>query len=122
MPSQPAKAPVAPDRRRRRHPRYRTNFPVVLTLFTNGEYQHLDAHCRDLSQAGMGVLLATELTLGEVASLAFTLPDTEAKWEVRSVIRHRRGYHYGCEFLSLTLQQLEMLRTYLQGLDRADND
>jgi hypothetical protein len=123
MTSQPGKAPsIAPERRRRRHPRYRSNFPVVLTLFAEGEYQHLDAHCRDLSQAGIGILLAAELVLGEVVTLSFTLPDRPEKWEVRTVIRHRRGYHYGCEFLALAAQQRDLLLQFVQGLERADED
>src|SRR5262249_12382049 len=95
-PSQPA-----PDRLRRRHARYRTNFPVAVELLISDSYQQLTGHCRDLSEAGMGILLAADLKSGEVASLAFSLPDS-VLWEIRSVVRHRRGYQYGFEFLSLT--------------------
>ena len=59
------------ERRQRRFPRYRSEFPVTLTLFSGEEHQSLAAHCRDLSAAGIGVLLAAELALGEVVGLAF---------------------------------------------------
>lgn len=116
-----AKTNVVTGRRLRRHARYRSSFPVEVTLLTEGAYRQLAAHCKDLSEAGIGVLLAAELTLGEVASLNFSLPGAPT-WELRAVLRHRRGYHYGFEFFSLSQDQTEGLTTYLKGLDRADTD
>ena len=120
MSSQPGKAVKrVTERLKRRFPRYRSVFPVVLTIFSGGQHQSLEAHCRDLSAAGIGVLLAEELALGEVVALTFSLPGLES-WNVRAVLRHRRGYHYGFEFLSLSDQQGKALANYLPGLDRTD--
>jgi hypothetical protein len=103
MSSQPGKARRAmPERRHRRHPRYRSEFAVAITLFAGNQYQTLEAHCKDLSEAGMGALLAAEVPMGEVVSLNFCLPGLTEAWELRAVLRHRRGFHYGWEFLSLT--------------------
>jgi c-di-GMP-binding flagellar brake protein YcgR len=110
------------DRCQRRHPRYRAEFPVVVTLLSAGERQRLNGHCRDVSQAGMGVLIAAELELGEVVTLAFSLPQLRDSWEVRAVIRHRRSFHYGFEFLALSDNQDQALIGYLRELDRADSD
>ncbi len=121
---QPGKAQLksATDRRHRRYPRYRSEFPVTVTLLSGGEHQRLSAHCMDLAQAGIGVLIAAELTLGEVATLAFSIPGTPELWDVQAVLRHRRGYHYGFEFLSLSEHQGRVLLGYLPGLKRADTD
>jgi len=108
------------ERRRRRYPRYRSEFPVTLTLLSSEGHQSLDAHCRDLSVAGIGVLIAGELNLGEVVALAFALPGSAQPWELRAVLRHRRGYHYGFEFLSLSQQLSALLGGYLPRLKRAD--
>lgn len=110
----------APDRRQRRYPRYRAEFPVTLTLLSSEGHRSLGAHCRDLSVAGMGVLVAEELNVGEVVALAFTFPGSAQPWELRAVLRHRRGYHYGFEFLSLSEQQGQALGGYLPGLERTD--
>jgi len=110
----------APERRQRRYPRYRTEFPVTLTLLSSEGHQSLDAHCRDLSVAGMGVLIAEELNVGEVVALAFALPGSALVWELRAVLRHRRGYHYGFEFLAVSKHQSESLGDYLSRLERAD--
>jgi len=110
------------ERSSRRHPRYRAEFAVVVNLLSEGNRQRINGHCRDISQAGMGVLIAAELDLGEVATLSFTLPGSRGSWEIRAVIRYRRGYHYGFEFLSPSKEQARALTGYLLELDRADSD
>lgn len=122
MSAQPGKAisKRGTDRRLRRYARYRSEFPVRVTLLSGGTHQHLEAHCRDLSEAGIGVLIAAELELGEVVSLAFSVPEIPEAWNVRAVLRHRRGYHYGFEFLSLSEQHSKSLVDHLPGLERAD--
>lgn len=123
MSTQPGKAlKRALDRCRRRHSRYRAEFPVEVTILTAREKQVLNGHCRDLSQAGIGVILAAELALGEVVSLAFAVPQPSEVWNLRAVIRHRRGYHYGFEFLSLSEEQIRVLQSYLPRLSPADSD
>jgi c-di-GMP-binding flagellar brake protein YcgR len=91
MSSQPGKAlkPLA-ERRQRRHPRYRVEFPVTVFLLSEGERRRVDAHSRDLSVAGIGMLIAGDLSLGEVAALNFTLPGSSQPWDVRAVLRYRR--------------------------------
>ena len=110
----------AADCMRRRHARYRCEFPVVVDLLSGKEHHRLNAHCRDVSEAGIGVLLAEELALGDVATLSFSLPGASQPWDVRAVLRHRRGYHYGFEFLSLADRQVKTLNRYLEDLDRSD--
>ena len=93
-----------------------------MSLFSGEEHQQLQAHCRDLSEGGIGVLVAADLNLGEVASLAFSLPGVVQPWDVRAVLRYRRGYHYGFEFLSLSDRQGKMLKGYFEDLERADSE
>jgi PilZ domain len=121
MPAQPGKAAsISPERRHRRFARYRCNFPVRVKVLASGQYKQLDAHCKDLSEAGIGLLIAAELNISEVASLEFGLPGSAGSWEVRSVLRHRRGYHYGFEFLSLPPQLHQLIQELVKNLDRAD--
>lgn len=108
------------DRRRRRHPRYRADFYVTVSYLLGDHYQKIEGHCKDLSEAGIGILLAAELRGGEVAGLSFSLPGSTPAWEVRAVVRYRRGYHYGFEFLAMTGEQRESLRSYLKDLAPCD--
>jgi c-di-GMP-binding flagellar brake protein YcgR len=91
----------------------------VTRLLESG-YKRSEGQSKDLSAAGIGVLLAEEIPMGAVLSLNFRLPTLNASWEVRAVVRHRRGYHYGLEFLSLTPAQRELLANYLTDLERVD--
>lgn len=68
----------------------------------------------------MGLLLASELAAGEVVSLNFTLPATATNWEVRAVLRHRRGYQYGLEFISLTAEQTKTMKQFARDLEFSD--
>ena len=108
------------DRRRRRYPRYRSDFPVTLSHFLGSHYRTIEGHCRDLSEAGIGILLAAELDQGEVIGLSFCLPGSALAWEVRAVVRYRRGYQYGFEFLALTHEQRGLLGSYLKNLEPFD--
>jgi hypothetical protein len=107
------------DRRRRRHPRYRSDFQVAVTFLLGNNRQKLEGHCTDLSEAGIGILVAAELNVGEVVALGFALAVAFPR-ELRAVLRYRRGYHYGFEFLSLTGEQQETLKGYLISLKPVD--
>jgi hypothetical protein len=121
MPAKAGKAPsAAPERRHRRFPRYRCNFPVGIKMLAGSYYKRIDAHCKDLSEAGIGLLIAAELPISEVVSLNFCLPDTTQSWDVRAVLRHRRGYHYGFEFFTPPPELTELIKQCVRNLDRVD--
>ena len=84
--------------------------------YLGNHYQKVEGHCRDLSEGGIGILLAAEMNSGEVVTLSFSLPGSTLLWEVRGVVRYRTGYHYGFEFLSLPSEQQESLKSYLESL------
>lgn len=91
-----------------------------MSYLLGDHYQKLEGHCRDLAEAGIGILLAAELNSGEVTGLSFLVPGAAVPWVVRAVVRYRRGYHYGFEFLSLTDEQHKSLTSYLKGLKPVD--
>jgi hypothetical protein len=107
-------------RRWRRHPRFRADFRATVSYLLGNQYQKVEGHCRDLSEAGIGILLATEMNVGEVVGLSFSLPGSPAGWEVRAVVRYRRVYQYGFEFLSLTQEQQVLLENHFNGLQPID--
>jgi hypothetical protein len=118
--STPKPAAKKTDRRRRRHPRFRADFRVTVSYLLGNQYQKLEGHCGDLSEAGIGILLATEMNVGEVVGLNFSLPGSFLSWQVRAVVRYRRVYQYGFEFLSLTEEQQALLDNHFDGLEPID--
>jgi hypothetical protein len=91
-----------------------------VSYLLGNQYQKIEGHCRDLSEAGIGILLATEMNVGEVVGLSFSIPESSLRWEVRAVVRYRRGYQYGFEFLSLTEEQQALLGNYFNGREAID--
>jgi len=68
------------------------------------------------------MLIAAELNLGEVAALNFSLPGSSREWGLRAVLRQRRGYHYGFEFLSIKPEDTDFLGVYLAKLEPQDHE
>lgn len=55
---------------------------------------------RDISEAGMGAVIACSLTVGQQVTLEFSLADGyEAS--VSALVCHRQGFYYGFEFVSI---------------------
>ena len=106
------------ERRRRKQPRYYAAFPVVVAALSENGYEHLQGQSQDLSEAGIGILVAAELAMGDVVSIGFNL--SQVLFEVRAVVRHRRTCRYGLEFLSLTADQKAWLAEYVKQLPAAD--
>jgi hypothetical protein len=120
MPSSKS-APFKTDTaRRRRHPRYRGDFQVAVSQLIENQYRKLEGHCRDLSEAGMGIILAADVGTGDVLNLTFSLPGSVPPWDVRAVVRFRQGCQYGLEFLSLSEDCRGCIQNYLKSLPSVD--
>jgi c-di-GMP-binding flagellar brake protein YcgR len=108
------------DRRKRRCPRYRVDFRLSVSYLQGDGYQEIEGHGRNLSEAGIGMLLAAELSRGDVVALSLSFPEQALPLELRAVVRHRNGYQYGFEFLSLTDEQRRKLTAFLHGRDEIE--
>ena len=56
---------------------------------------------RDLSGTGLGAVIPANLEPGDVVTLEFALQPNGPVLKVSAVVRHRRCYHYGFEFVAL---------------------
>lgn len=90
---------------------------MVVTLSQTG-YVQLQGQSQDLSEAGIGVLLAEEIRVGDVVTLGFTL--SPVLFELRAVVRHRRACRYGLEFLGLNAEQKSRIGAFIKDLPSAD--
>jgi c-di-GMP-binding flagellar brake protein YcgR len=100
----------------RRHERYRTDFPLKATVLRDNGYDELQGRCGDIGHGGMGAVFTAELVKGEVVSLEFRLTDTSKPLVVRSIIRYRRGFLHGLEFLGLTVEQQTAIDDFCSDL------
>lgn len=116
-----AKPPAHTDwRRHRRFNRYKLDIRVVIIREQDGKQEVLNGRCRHVGEGGLGAVLAGELPSNEVVTLEFTLPGQAQAMRMRAMVRYRRGFQHGFEFLALSPTQLEMLRKSAATLPPAE--
>jgi hypothetical protein len=101
---------------KRRYERYRTDFPLKAKILRETCYEELQGRCGDIGHGGMGAVFTAECAKGEVISLEFSLPDHATTLVVRSIVRYRKGFLHGLEFLGLTDEQLDTIGRYCSNL------
>jgi len=87
----------------RRYPRHRADFAVKAAVLRDDGYVEVQGRCADIGHGGMGTVFTAEIVKGEVLSLEFQLPPDEDLIAVRAIVRYRKGFVHGLEFLGLTV-------------------
>jgi PilZ domain-containing protein len=82
----------------RRWQRYRLNLPIRLIFAHDGTTKIMSGRGNDISEGGVLVFAGMELKTGDEVSIEFTPPYSNPI-RARGLVRHRRGYNYGIEFL-----------------------
>jgi PilZ domain len=63
----------------------------------------------DISEYGMALMVPTELAIGTILDIEFTLPTTRHKLLVVAEIKNRKNFRYGVEFQFPTKHQREAI-------------
>ena len=103
QPTKPAKAHV------RRFPRFALDARLHVRMFQDGEFQNCWGHSTEIGQDGIGATLTGKLETGEIVSLEIPLPLSPYPLKVRAIVRYCDGLRYGFEFLTLTVNQRDMI-------------
>jgi hypothetical protein len=101
----------------RRYARYRTEIPVIVKVLTKDGYVRIHGRCFELAEAGLGAVITSELSAGEMVTLEFSIPDSPQVFVMRSVVRHRMGFLHGFEFIGAHPEQKEVIRQFCRTLD-----
>src|SRR6266550_2351739 len=105
---------------RRRFSRHRADFPLKATSLREDGYAEIHGRCGDIGKGGMGTVLTAEVAAGEVVSLEFSLPASSQSFAVRAIVRYRRGFVHGLEFLGLSPQQESEIGAFCANLEQLD--
>src|SRR5579864_8143897 len=105
---------------RRRYPRYRANFLLTANALREDGYLALQGQCSDLGPGGMGVVLTPPAQLSEVLALEFTLSTHPTPLTLRSIVRYRKGFTHGLEFLGVTSEQQSIIEAYCATLETTE--
>jgi len=91
----------------RRWSRYKIQVPVTVIVRRDHKTTFISGRGSDLNEGGIAVFAGTELRIGETIEISFTPPYRGLPLKARTVVRNRRGYTYGMEFLTETPEDLE---------------
>lgn len=103
--------PVKENLAVRWHPRFRLNSPVCLIVGIPGKALLVNARLPDMSDDGGAVFAAVELVIDSEVQIEYTPPFNRRHLRVRAVVRNRRGYIYGLEFLPRDGEEEQTLLT-----------
>lgn len=96
--------------------RYRLNLPVRMIVSRDGITRILEGRAQDMSQGGLLVFAGVELKTGDGIFVEFTAPYSGEPLRAPGIVRHRRGYNYGIEFLDETIPEREQTERFRKVL------
>ena len=104
-----------PRRIFQRHP-IRTRLDLI--ALRSGVPENLPGRCTDISEAGVGAVVAGELVPGQQVAVELRLPNVGVPVRVRALVSDQFRLHCGLEFVGLSAGQREMIRywAYTSGL------
>jgi len=101
------------EKPRRVFPRHPINVPLDLIALRSGLPENLPGRCTDLSEAGVGAVVAGELAAGQQVAVELRLPNVGVPVRARAVVRYQSRLHCGLEFVGLSVEQREMIRYWV---------
>jgi protein TonB len=111
-----AASPALEKSQRRNSPRRPINVPLDLILLRSGVPENLPGRCTDLSEGGVGGMIAGELSVGQHVAVELRIPKVGVPVRARAQVRYQGGLRYGFEFLGLPVEQREMIRYWAYQL------
>ncbi len=104
------------QRRRRRFPRYRTHLKLsIVVLGPEGHFQ-LNGLCNQIGEGGLGAIIGSELSVGEMVNLQLSMAAETEPISVRAVVRWRERLQHGFEFIGISEPQLATIHQYCNNL------
>ena len=103
----------------RRWPRLKIRVPVTVIVKKPNKTVYVDGRGTDLNEGGIAVFAGAELGIGEEVEISFTPPYHGEPLLARTIIRNRRGYIYGMEFVKETQNdaaRVDRIRHVLKAL------
>lgn len=103
----------------RRFPRYKLNVPVRVIVEKADKVVIVQGRGDELNEGGMAVFAGVEAAVGSHIAVEFTPPYSGNPIRVRCIVRDRRGYSYGVEFLlesDVDRERVSDIRAALRGM------
>jgi TonB family protein len=101
------------DAPRRAFPRHPINVALDVIALRSGVPENLPGRCTDISEAGVGAVVAGELSSGQQVAVELRLPNVGVPVRARALVRYQSRLRCGLEFLGLSADQREMIRYWV---------
>ena len=95
---------------KRKVPRYKLAIPLNLTVLRSGVPDNLYGRTLEIGEGGLGVVVASQLLLGESVRVEFLLPHMTTPVRATAVVRYRHAMCFGLQFLRLPDEQQSIIR------------
>ncbi len=111
-------AAVSPalEKVRRNSPRHSIHVPLDVIALRSGVPESLPGRCTDLSEGGVGGMVAGELAVGQHVAVELRLPNVGVPVRARALVRYQGRLRCGFEFIGLPIEQQEMIRYWTYRL------
>ncbi|MFZ3263608.1 MAG: TonB family protein [Terriglobales bacterium] len=101
---------------RRGSPRYPVNVAFDVIALRSGVPENLPGRCTDLSEGGVGGMVAGELASGQQVAVELRLPNVGVPVRARALVRYHGRLRCGFEFVGLSVEQQELIRYWAYRL------
>ena len=108
-----ATAPAFEVTPQRKFPRQPINVPMDLIALRSGVPENLPGRCTDISEAGVGAVVAGEMSAGQQVAVELRLPNVGVPVRAHALVRHQSRLRCGLEFVGLSAEQREMIRYWV---------
>ena len=106
----PSLAPILDSVSRRRSLRYPVNVALDVIALQSGIPNNMPGRCTDLSEAGLGAVVAGELLAGQAIAIELRLPNVGLPLRARAQVRYQDRLRCGIQFVGLSMEQREKIR------------
>jgi TonB family protein len=97
----------------RNFPRQPINVPLDLIALRSGVPENLPGRCTDISEVGVGAVVAGEMAAGQQVAVELRLPNVGVPVRARALVRYQSRFRYGLEFVGLSAEQRSMIRYWV---------
>jgi TonB family protein len=111
-----AVSPALEKVQRRNSARHPINVPLDVILLRSGVPENLPGRCTDLSEGGVGGMIAGELLVGQHVAVELRIPKVGVPLRARALVRYQGELRCGFEFVGLPVEQREMIRYWAYRL------
>lgn len=101
------------ETQRRAYPRRPVHVPLDVIALRSGVPENLPGRCTDLSETGVGAVIAGELVPDQQVAVEFRLPNVGVPVRARARVRYQSRLCCGLEFTGLSAEQRTMIRYWV---------